>query len=64
MATTIAETINNLIGTLTEALYDAEKHGTGNNAAGGRLRKSLQTVATGCKVLRKTVQDERCIRKP
>ena len=63
MATTTTETIATMIETLTEALHDAEKHDTGNNAAGGRLRKSLQTVATGCKVLRKTVQDERNTRK-
>ncbi len=59
MATTTIDTITTMIETLTEALTDVEKHETGNNAAGGRLRKSLQAVATGCKVLRKTVQDER-----
>jgi len=59
MATTTTETITTMIETLTEALTDVEKHETGNNAAGGRLRKSLQSVATGCKTLRKTVQDER-----
>ena len=52
MATTTTETITAMIETLTEALTDVEKHETGNNAAGGRLRKSLQTVATGCKTLR------------
>ena len=63
MATTTTDTITTMIDTLTEALTDVEKHETGNNAAGGRLRKSLQTVATGCKVLRKAVQDERNNRK-
>lgn len=63
MATTTTDTITTMIAALTEALDDAEKHDTGNNAAGGRLRKSLQTVATGCKVLRKEVQDTRNTRK-
>jgi hypothetical protein len=60
---TISETVSTLITTLTEALHDAEKHDAGNNAAGGRLRKSLQSAATTCKNLRKTVQDERNVRK-
>ena len=60
---TISETVTTLINDLTEALSDAEKHDTGNNAAGGRLRKSLQAAATTCKTLRKTVQDERNGRK-
>jgi hypothetical protein len=51
--------VQTLIETLTEALGDAAKHDAGNNAAGTRLRKSLQQVATDCKVLRKSVQEER-----
>lgn len=54
--------VKNLITTLTEALNDAEKHEDGNNAAGTRLRKSLQQVATTCKALRKVVQEERTTR--
>jgi len=57
MNTTIE--VENLIATLTDALSDAEKHEGGNNAAGTRLRKSLQEVATGCKLIRKTVQEIR-----
>ena len=41
---TTTTTVENLITTLTEALTEAEKHTNGNNAAGGRLRKTLQTV--------------------
>ena len=55
--------VQNLITALTEALGDAEKHETGNNAAGTRLRKSLQLVATNCKVLRKSVQEQRTARE-
>ncbi len=55
----VTNEVENLITTLNDALTDATKHDTGNNAAGGRLRKALQEVVTTCKVLRKTVQDER-----
>jgi|TARA_R110000851_G_scaffold73182_3_gene161564 predicted nucleic acid-binding Zn ribbon protein len=51
--------VESLITTLTDALTDATKHDTGNNAAGARLRKALQEVVVSCKGLRKTVQDER-----
>lgn len=51
--------VQTIITELTAALTDAEKHESGNNAAGGRLRKVLQTVANSCKTLRKTVQEER-----
>jgi hypothetical protein len=54
--------VQTLITELTEALSDAEKHENGNNAAGTRLRKALQTVANGCKTLRKTVQEQRTSR--
>jgi molybdenum-dependent DNA-binding transcriptional regulator ModE len=57
MNTTIE--VENLIATLTDALGDAEKHEGGNNAAGTRLRKALQEVVTGCKSIRKVVQEIR-----
>ena len=56
---TTTTTVENMITTLTEALDEAEKHTNANNAAGGRLRMSLQNVANTCKDLRKTVQEER-----
>ena len=59
MSCTTTTTVENMITTLTEALDEAEKHTNGNNAAGGRLRKTLMTVANTCKDLRKTVQEER-----
>ena len=52
-------TVESLITELATALDEAVKHENGNNAAGGRLRKVLQTVSNGCKDLRKTVQEER-----
>ena len=55
----VSTSVNDLIETLTTALADAEKHESGNNAAGTRLRKQLQEVVTTCKTLRKQVQEER-----
>ena len=56
---TAEQQIDDMIALLTEGLVDARKHGNGNNAAGGRVRKTLQTVAAQCKELRKQVQEER-----
>jgi hypothetical protein len=55
----VTTSVNNLIQNLTEALDDAGKHESGNNAAGTRLRKQLQDVVNTCKTLRKQVQEER-----
>ena len=55
----VTTSVNNLIQNLTEALDDATKHESGNNAAGTRLRKQLQDVVNTCKTLRKQVQEER-----
>lgn len=55
----VEKQMEDLIHALAESLKDANKHGEGNNAAGGRVRKTLQHVATKCKELRKQVQQER-----
>jgi len=55
----VEKQMEDMIHVLAESLVDANKHGDGNNAAGGRVRKVLQTVATKCKELRKQVQEER-----
>jgi hypothetical protein len=52
-----------MITTLTDALTDANKHDKGNNAAGTRIRKAFQTVATEAKEGRKQVQEERNARQ-
>ena len=56
---TMTENIQSMIDTLNEALGDASKHDKGNNAAGTRLRKAMQTVAVGCKAGRKQVSSDR-----
>ena len=55
----IEQSVKELINLLSDSLGDAMKHDSGNNAAGGRVRKTLQTVAATCKELRKQVQQER-----
>jgi len=55
---TITTAVDNLINTLNTAKEDAVKFDTkGNKAAGTRIRKALMEVTTGCKELRKTVQE-------
>tara|TARA_B100000902_G_C27054627_1_gene785929 strand:+ start:29 stop:211 length:183 start_codon:yes stop_codon:yes gene_type:complete len=48
----VREMIQNMINELIEALDDAEKHESGNSAAGTRIRKVMQT----CKVLAQDVR--------
>ena len=59
----VKQKLENLISTLSSVLGDAEKHETGNNAAGARVRKVLQSTTTVCKGLRKTIQEDRNSRK-
>lgn len=54
---TVAELLNELIETLNGAVEDAGKFDGGNQAAGTRVRKALQTVVNGGKDLRKTIQE-------
>ena len=39
----VREMIQDMINELTDALGDAEKHDSGNNAAGTRIRKVMQS---------------------
>ena len=55
----VEQRMEDMIHLLAESLKDANKHGNGNSAAGGRVRKTLQAVAASCKELRKQVQAER-----
>ena len=49
---TVRDMIQDMINELTEALSDAEKHDSGNNAAGTRVRKVMQS----CKNLAQAVR--------
>ena len=55
----MSTSVNDLIENLSQAVADASKHDSGNNAAGTRLRKTLQEAVNTCKALRKQVQEER-----
>lgn len=54
---TVTELLNELIETLNSAVEDTEKFDSGNQSAGTRVRKALQSVINGSKELRKTVQE-------
>lgn len=54
---TVAEMLNELIETLNGAVEDAGKFDGGNQAAGTRVRKALQSVINGGKDLRKAIQE-------
>lgn len=54
---TVAELLSELIETLNGAVEDADKFDDGNQSAGTRVRKALQSVINGSKELRKTVQE-------
>ena len=60
---TTTTTVETLIETLNSASVDAQKFESGNDSAGARLRKALQTVAVSCKELRAVVQTERNARR-
>lgn len=51
--------MQDMINELTEALGDAEKHDSGNNAAGTRIRKAMQTCKTLAQDVRVKVQGDK-----
>lgn len=57
------ETIQSLIDTLTSALEDAGKFDRGQDAAGKRLRATLQEIKTSCQNTRVSIQETRNSKK-
>ena len=53
------EMIQDMINELTEAIADAEKHDSGNNAAGTRVRKVMQTCKNLAQDVRVKVQGDK-----
>ncbi|RAH07226.1 MAG: histone H1 [Methanobacteriota archaeon] len=51
--------IQDMINELTEALSDAEKHDSGNNAAGTRVRKVMQSCKNLAQDVRIRVQGDK-----
>ena len=56
---TVRDMIQDMINELTEALSDAEKHDSGNNAAGTRVRKVMQSCKTLAQDVRIRVQGDK-----
>tara|TARA_B100000945_G_scaffold272144_1_gene234409 strand:- start:1832 stop:2014 length:183 start_codon:yes stop_codon:yes gene_type:complete len=56
---TVRDMIQDMINELTEALTDAEKHDSGNNAAGTRVRKVMQSCKAMAQDVRTRVQGDK-----
>jgi hypothetical protein len=55
----VREMIQDMINELTDALGDAEKHDSGNGAAGTRIRKVMQTCKGLAQDVRVKVQGDK-----
>ena len=51
--------MQNMIDELTDAMKDAAKHDKGVNAAGTRVRKTMQSIKAAAQDVRKQVQADR-----
>jgi hypothetical protein len=59
MTTSVETLITQLIDNLNETLNDAVKHDNGNNAAGTRVRKAMQSLKSDAQSVRLQVQSDR-----
>ena len=59
LSMTVRDMIQDMINELTEAIADAEKHDSGNNAAGTRVRKVMQTCKKLAQDVRVKVQGDK-----
>jgi hypothetical protein len=55
----VKDMIQEMINELTEVLTDAEKHDSGNNAAGTRVRKVMQSCKGMAQNVRVRVQGDK-----
>lgn len=55
----VRDMIQDMINELAEAIGDAEKHDSGNNAAGTRIRKVMQTCKGLAQDVRVKVQSDK-----
>ena len=55
----VREMVQDMINDLTDALEDAEKHDSGNSAAGTRIRKIMQTCKGLAQDVRVKVLDDK-----
>jgi hypothetical protein len=51
--------LQEMIDNLTETMKDAEKHDKGVNAAGTRVRKTMQSIKAAAQDVRKQVQADK-----
>tara|TARA_Y100001970_G_scaffold90459_2_gene114028 strand:- start:4933 stop:5109 length:177 start_codon:yes stop_codon:yes gene_type:complete len=51
--------LQDMIDQLTDAMKDAAKHDKGVNAAGTRVRKTMQSIKSAAQDVRKKVQNDR-----
>ena len=58
----VRDMIQDMINELTEVLTDAEKHDSGNNAAGTRVRKIMQSCKGMAQDVRVRVQGDKSSR--
>lgn len=58
----VREMVQDMINDLTDALEDAEKHDSGNSAAGTRIRKIMQTCKGLAQDVRVKVLDDKSSR--
>ncbi len=58
----VKDMIQDMINELTEVLTDAEKHDSGNNAAGTRVRKIMQSCKGMAQDVRVRVQGDKSSR--
>ena len=58
----VREMVQNMINELTEALTDAEKHDSGNGAAGTRVRKVMQSCKGMAQDVRVRIQGDKSSR--
>lgn len=59
----VAVLVSKITSVLEEAQQHAEKFDNGNNAAGGRTRKSMQAIKVICKEVRDAVTEVKNARK-
>ena len=58
----VKDMIQDMINELTDVLTDAEKHDSGNNAAGTRVRKVMQSCKGMAQEVRERVQGHKTSR--
>ena len=55
----ITETLENISEQLQEAIHDAEKFDLGNNSAGTRVRKTMQSIKSLAQDIRVEIQKQK-----